>query len=720
MAFTPLSQSSNFKPLKPKVDNSVGALMMSGNVLENIRKGQAQQNVEATKGFAKGALESFAGAGAQNAGPVGAAMKSHAGGFFDSLEQVVKPTNPAQAYGKGSELVAELGAGTAAASNEIKNVANTVKGSAQKLMDRSSHIIKPQPKPLEAVGQVLQKTKSPVTPKDMESFRHVDTEGVKTYDELGKQVDKSIGRMSEDVDSVLSVDETKHPMASLETQTTSNGGTTVKRNFVQNALDHLKELYEKTADDAGKADVEDLIKTANEQGLTRKEVNDVSRLYNEEFGAKAFSKGPEQTPLTSVNAQMYENIRTGLKDVARQGITGDVAKETDNAISSLYNVKKLVTKNAEAVQKLRQKIEERGLVAKVGYKAVKFFDTITGGTVRGVMDGLLNRGTGLKTLNALDLEERLSRNLNIIKKALEDGTDEGITSALKELDDLPKAPAGETGQPKITDSTQFERNPALTPEGKLVEERAIQKVLANEDQILADHTKKYGKVVNTDDFRPVFKDIGYKGSNSADVHEPASYLSKRARAEALKNGGDYALTLAGGSGTGKTSATKVVLKPLIDKAAMIMDTNLSKLETAHQWIKEVEAADKKFAGGFVYRQPLESFDATILRGLTNPDEMGRMVPASETAKNHIGSWNVVQELVKEGRKFRFVDNANGIGKARLTTLKDLQEKIKYPSVKELTKQFQARLDEIYKNGIKNPETGEILHLTPEQYQAIHS
>ena len=60
--------------------------------------------------------------------------------------------------------------------------------------------------------------------------------------------------------------------------------------------------------------------------------------------------------LTSVNAKMFENTRSQLKQLARQGITGKAAQTADQAMSKLYNTQRLVQKNVEAVNKIQQKI----------------------------------------------------------------------------------------------------------------------------------------------------------------------------------------------------------------------------------------------------------------------------------------------------------------------------------------------------------------------------
>ncbi len=76
--------------------------------LTRIATGRSQENLDVGKGAAKQALKDFSSAGAQNAGPVGAAMKENAGGFFDPLEEVTKPTNAAQKEGALNTTIAEI------------------------------------------------------------------------------------------------------------------------------------------------------------------------------------------------------------------------------------------------------------------------------------------------------------------------------------------------------------------------------------------------------------------------------------------------------------------------------------------------------------------------------------------------------------------------------------------------------------------------------------
>jgi len=255
-----------------------------------------------------------------------------------------------------------------------------------------------------------------------------------------------------------------------------------------------------------------------------------------------------------------------------------------------------------------------------------------------------------------------------------------------------------------------ERDATLTKEGKRIEELAYRKIAKNPEKIVNESIQKYGKVVNADNLKKEFKDVGYRGVNSADVHEPASWLSKKIWNILLKkNPEQYAVLYAGGSGTGKTSAIKNIpeLKEVGKKASAIFDSNLSKFDTAKKRIEESLNAGKEPMVVYVYREPIESFvDGVVKRMKTNKEEMGRIVPVKVIAENHIGSLETIKKLFNkygDDVNFYFVDNSRGKKNAALTTF-DKIKNIKYPN----------NLREILnKEAVKLEKAGEI---TKEQLQ----
>lgn len=331
--------------------------------------------------------------------------------------------------GGGLDLALVGGAVKPIATGAIKTAEATAAGAqqARSITDKLINKVITPKSPTTALGQIAQGTTEDVKAL-AQTLAKVDTSKVKTFQDLLQNVDEAIPAIAKQVDDELLKDAGVYKLDQLALSQTTKAGKEIKTDFVTKALDNLSELYKTTGDNVAKADIDDVISKAKAVGLTRKEVNDISRLYGQEFGSKAFSKLGE--PLTSVNAQAYENVRSGLKEVARQGIGGAEAKALDQQLSSIFDAKTLIQKNVEAVNKIKQKIQERGLLEKIGNATAKVIDTLSGGTIRGFVGGLLPRGAGYKVMNALDIEEALRKNLNIIEKALKTQSDEEFVKLL--------------------------------------------------------------------------------------------------------------------------------------------------------------------------------------------------------------------------------------------------------------------------------------------------
>jgi len=308
--------------------------------------------------------------------------------------------------------------------------------------------ISPPPSPLKAVGEILQgKTRDIKT--GVKALSEIRTEGVKTFKDLSKSIGTKIKDLGEQVTKDLGVDTTFTKLKDLVVTQTTKLGKTVKSNPVETGLAHLKEMYNKIGDKLRATEVDELLSEAKKNGLSKIDVNEIAKVYGSEFGKKAFNKMGDA--LTSINAQLYENTRKALKAVARSGITGDAAKLADETMSKLISTKKLIDKNVEAVNQLTQKIRERGLFEATGHLISKFSDVLTGGALRGAIGGLLPRGAGYKTLNALDLEKVLQKNLKIIKDAIEAKTDKEIINILKKEVPDTTLPKGKGKIPKLSD-----------------------------------------------------------------------------------------------------------------------------------------------------------------------------------------------------------------------------------------------------------------------------
>lgn len=274
----------------------------------------------------------------------------------------------------------------------------------------------PKPTPDKAIRQVLQsKGKVPgIIEKDVEkgwqAFSAVDTTGNKIYTDTIGKIDEAIPDLAKKVDVELLKDPNIYSLDELATVAKTQGGAEVSSNYVKTSLENLKELYTKIDDPVKAGNINELLAKAEREGLTKKEVNDIARIYGSEF--KAFNP-TTGTPPTNVNGQMYENVRQGLKEVARRGLN-DTAKGLDSTMSSLLNTKRLLEQNAAASMKLQQRYVERGLGDKIGGVVLDAINLATMGGLKGFLRKAFPSNISLKMRNSAEIEGELARNLKII------------------------------------------------------------------------------------------------------------------------------------------------------------------------------------------------------------------------------------------------------------------------------------------------------------------
>jgi len=317
--------------------------------------------------------------------------------------------------GGGGDLLNKMGSG-----------AQTIIDMASKGSEMAGKIkegIKPSLTSEEATGQIVQGKTEDVS-SAQRTLGSIDTTGVKIYADLQSKINGEIKPLADQVDVELAKDPTLRPISSF-TKTVGEGANATKINYVNEALNGLKELYANTSDAKGLSEIKALETKVdglrdtngrileNATGLTNKDVNDISRLYGSEFKNKAFSK-VSGDPLTSVNAQKFENIRSGLKETARQGLGGAEAKALDAKLSDLYDTKALIDKQVEKVNSTKQKTPKVGIIPKTVGTVVKTIDTITGNPLKSIGKAMGTTGSA-GTLSPVELEENLARNLKIIR-----------------------------------------------------------------------------------------------------------------------------------------------------------------------------------------------------------------------------------------------------------------------------------------------------------------
>jgi hypothetical protein len=284
------------------------------------------------------------------------------------------------------------------------------------------------------VGRIVQGKPKDI-PKATRALVDIDTKDVTTFAGLKEAtVDKSKALVSK-LDEFLEKQKGIFKSDDLIT-TTKVGQREVRQNFVEDAIEQLDELYTKTKDATSLAKVRNLKDKLVTEGLGVKEINDLAREYGRELSQKGFSKVTGD-PLTSVNAQAFENTRKGIKETARSKIEGKLPQQIDSRISSLIDTERLVGKMEEKVNSLFQKVKKRGILERAARKVADIIDVATFKTASGFISRMLPSNVGLKTMNALDIQEELAKNIKKLDRLLEGGVPED--KIIDTIDDIIRA-----------------------------------------------------------------------------------------------------------------------------------------------------------------------------------------------------------------------------------------------------------------------------------------
>lgn len=310
----------------------------------------------------------------------------------------------------------------------------TISKVTDKVIDakRAANIAKATEEIDDVVGRIVQGKTDDIL-KAKKALSSIDTTGVKTYADLGDKIDDGVDALAGKVDDLLETQGAK--VGSLKSNqlvtATKVGKETIKQNFVDDAINQLDELYTSIKDAPAKAEITLLKNKLKKDGLTLKELNDLARRYGSEFGRKAFSKLGD--PLTSVNAQAFENTRKGIKKVVRGLMPDETVKMLDERMSNLINTNTLVKNMEERVNALYQKAQKRGVLEQVARKAADVVDLATFHTLSGFVSRMLPSNVGLKVMNSIDLENALSKNLKRLDNLLKVTNDESLTDGIIEI-----------------------------------------------------------------------------------------------------------------------------------------------------------------------------------------------------------------------------------------------------------------------------------------------
>ncbi len=327
----------------------------------------------------------------------------------DAIQKVAEPlANAGNVTGTilGIDQVAK------AAPKFLQDTQNTVSSAIQN--QRQARMQSTIEKANQVTGRIIQGTSEDVA-HAQNALRTVDVNGVKTYGDLYTVLNDQVNALAKAQDNYFEQNQGSPKPLSDTTLSSKVGDSTVSHNYVQDAIDQLKAHYQAINDPTSLEKINQLEAKGNSEGLTVKDINDLARLHGQELNA--FNANGQAA--SGLAKQAAENTRSGLKATAREMFNDPVYKSTDTTMSDVIRTRDLVEKVADKVTQLQQKIQPRSLGEKVGRLAGAVINVMGMNTPKGLIEYFLGRGTGLKTLNALDLEASLSKNLKFLNGALD-------------------------------------------------------------------------------------------------------------------------------------------------------------------------------------------------------------------------------------------------------------------------------------------------------------
>lgn len=190
----------------------------------------------------------------------------------------------------------------------------------------------------------------PAMEKHLETLQKYigDKEALKlTPERVPKTVKDLIPKISKKVDEAFAKDTSGgHSIKSFE-KTIGEGKSAVKVNYVKQAMEDLKNFYEKTGNHEGIAKIKKLENNSKIKGLTYKDVNDLARLHGRELNA--YNANNELA--SGLSKQAAENTRKGLKTTAREGLGTSEAKALDEELSQLFDIEEAVRGDLKPIVK---------------------------------------------------------------------------------------------------------------------------------------------------------------------------------------------------------------------------------------------------------------------------------------------------------------------------------------------------------------------------------
>jgi hypothetical protein len=329
----------------------------------------------------------------------------------------VKPTLTA------TKDVAKAGAAKVADIAESRRVAQAAKVRAD--VDTAvKNIVQPTGKTL------AERTKQVESAK--RTLLEVKIEDAKDYASLKGTLDDKVKAIVANQDAHLANFPEKFKPDQLGTYT-KVGDETVVTTPVQDALDGLENAYRLSGDAVAATKIRQLKTQMETEGLDVAQINKIARDYNVEFKDKAFDT--LGNPKAGFNAENYEAVRKGVKEVARDRMPDGLSKELDAKLADIYETKAMIDKLAVAVDKKIAKLPKNSPFRKAVSGAVSVADTLTGSIVSNILRGIAAKAGVLQKegLSVLELQDALQKNLKKLQQLDSIEDPQQFQKALEEL-----------------------------------------------------------------------------------------------------------------------------------------------------------------------------------------------------------------------------------------------------------------------------------------------
>jgi Zeta toxin len=226
---------------------------------------------------------------------------------------------------------------------------------------------------------------------------------------------------------------------------------------------------------------------------------------------------------------------------------------------------------------------------------------------------------------------------------------------------LPDTTAGAALQKRLGD-------PHLTGVDKEIEREAFEILARDEGTLIDKYINLYGKNVNTDDARELFPAYQADRSRAAAVHAPSTELSKNVYAKLLDENRaavDEVIFLAGGGGSGKTTALKKMVLDQGTDDVITFDGTFANPSSNKERIKQ--ALDNGYEVSVVYvhvENPLKALANALDRAERMAAEKGsgRTIPTAQLIEQHAKARQAFVDAAKEMKSdprvtFQVIDNS---------------------------------------------------------------